>query len=114
MNIEEHIQIRQEEKRQRINRRHRLEEGRGTQPAPKTPFLGKVSWSLPVGFIKPEESCDRESNRLWESDRVGVEANKPSDAHPSLFFEGFNNTDAQLAWVLCLGDCPSPVSESFF
>lgn len=30
VNIEEHIQIRQEEKRQRINRRHRLEEGRGT------------------------------------------------------------------------------------
>lgn len=29
VNIEEHIQIRQEEKRQRINRRHRLEEGRG-------------------------------------------------------------------------------------
>ncbi|XP_051563854.1 E3 ubiquitin-protein ligase MYCBP2 isoform X5 [Myxocyprinus asiaticus] len=28
VNIEEHIQIRQEEKRQRINRRHRLEEGR--------------------------------------------------------------------------------------
>ncbi|XP_042586717.1 E3 ubiquitin-protein ligase MYCBP2 isoform X12 [Cyprinus carpio] len=29
VNIEEHTQIRQEEKRQRINRRHRLEEGRG-------------------------------------------------------------------------------------
>lgn len=29
VNIEEHLQIRQEEKRQRINRRHRLEEGRG-------------------------------------------------------------------------------------
>lgn len=29
VNIEEHIQIRQEEKRQRVNRRHRLEEGRG-------------------------------------------------------------------------------------
>ncbi|XDV30963.1 hypothetical protein PO909_033770, partial [Leuciscus waleckii] len=28
VNIEEHIQIRQEEKRQRINRRHRIEEGR--------------------------------------------------------------------------------------
>uniref|UniRef100_A0A4W4F0K6 E3 ubiquitin-protein ligase MYCBP2 n=1 Tax=Electrophorus electricus TaxID=8005 RepID=A0A4W4F0K6_ELEEL len=28
VNIEEHIQIRQEEKRQRVNRRHRLEEGR--------------------------------------------------------------------------------------
>ena len=31
VNIEEHIQIRQEEKRQRINRRHRLEEGRGME-----------------------------------------------------------------------------------
>uniref|UniRef100_A0A8C8JY02 RCR-type E3 ubiquitin transferase n=1 Tax=Oncorhynchus tshawytscha TaxID=74940 RepID=A0A8C8JY02_ONCTS len=29
VNIQEHIQIRQEEKRQRINRRHRLEEGQG-------------------------------------------------------------------------------------
>lgn len=29
VNIEEHLQLRQEEKRQRVNRRHRLEEGRG-------------------------------------------------------------------------------------
>ncbi|XP_074902115.1 E3 ubiquitin-protein ligase MYCBP2 isoform X17 [Buteo buteo] len=30
VNIEEHLQLRQEEKRQRVNRRHRLEEGRGS------------------------------------------------------------------------------------
>ncbi|XP_071888578.1 E3 ubiquitin-protein ligase MYCBP2 isoform X29 [Anas platyrhynchos] len=30
VNIEEHLQLRQEEKRQRVNRRHRLEEGRVT------------------------------------------------------------------------------------
>lgn len=29
VNIEEHLQLRQEEKRQRVIRRHRLEEGRG-------------------------------------------------------------------------------------
>uniref|UniRef100_A0A8C6XHK3 RCR-type E3 ubiquitin transferase n=1 Tax=Naja naja TaxID=35670 RepID=A0A8C6XHK3_NAJNA len=29
VNLEEHLQLRQEEKRQRVNRRHRLEEGRG-------------------------------------------------------------------------------------
>uniref|UniRef100_A0A670XYH5 RCR-type E3 ubiquitin transferase n=1 Tax=Pseudonaja textilis TaxID=8673 RepID=A0A670XYH5_PSETE len=30
VNLEEHLQLRQEEKRQRVNRRHRLEEGRDT------------------------------------------------------------------------------------
>ena len=29
VNIEEHLQLRQEEKRQRVIRRHRLEDGRG-------------------------------------------------------------------------------------
>lgn len=40
VNIEEHIQIRQEEKRQRINRRHRLEEGRGTDQGARGYILG--------------------------------------------------------------------------
>ena len=29
VNIEEHLQLRQEEKRQRVIRRHRIEDGRG-------------------------------------------------------------------------------------
>uniref|UniRef100_A0A8C2BF53 RCR-type E3 ubiquitin transferase n=1 Tax=Cyprinus carpio TaxID=7962 RepID=A0A8C2BF53_CYPCA len=39
VNIEEHTQIRQEEKRQRINRRHRLEEGRGPLVFPGPHFM---------------------------------------------------------------------------
>lgn len=43
VNIEEHIQIRQEEKRQRINRRHRLEEGRG---------MDKGWWRVLLVYLK--------------------------------------------------------------
>ena len=58
VNIEEHIQIRQEEKRQRINRRHRLEEGRGKmqslfQAHPYRPLLfrRRTVWCLKRGVI---------------------------------------------------------------
>uniref|UniRef100_A0A673N0T5 RCR-type E3 ubiquitin transferase n=1 Tax=Sinocyclocheilus rhinocerous TaxID=307959 RepID=A0A673N0T5_9TELE len=43
VNIEEHTQIRQEEKRQRINRRHRLEEGRGMTSLTAPGFTGSIS-----------------------------------------------------------------------
>ncbi|XP_066562691.1 E3 ubiquitin-protein ligase MYCBP2 isoform X4 [Amia ocellicauda] len=42
VNIEEHIQIRQEEKRQRINRRHRLEEGRVSFSSGPLVFPGPI------------------------------------------------------------------------
>ncbi|XP_030643001.1 E3 ubiquitin-protein ligase MYCBP2 isoform X2 [Chanos chanos] len=46
VNIEEHIQIRQEEKRQRINRRHRLEEGRGPIVFPGPLFMNQREQAL--------------------------------------------------------------------
>uniref|UniRef100_A0A8C4T2S5 E3 ubiquitin-protein ligase MYCBP2 n=1 Tax=Erpetoichthys calabaricus TaxID=27687 RepID=A0A8C4T2S5_ERPCA len=46
VNIEEHIQIRQEEKRQRINRRHRLEEGRGPLVFPGPIFMNHREQAL--------------------------------------------------------------------
>ncbi|XP_046701608.1 E3 ubiquitin-protein ligase MYCBP2 isoform X17 [Silurus meridionalis] len=46
VNIEEHIQIRQEEKRQRINRRHRLEEGRGPLVFPGPLFMNQREQAL--------------------------------------------------------------------
>uniref|UniRef100_A0A8B9J812 E3 ubiquitin-protein ligase MYCBP2 n=1 Tax=Astyanax mexicanus TaxID=7994 RepID=A0A8B9J812_ASTMX len=46
VNIEEHIQIRQEEKRQRINRRHRLEEGRGPLVFPGPLFMNHREQAL--------------------------------------------------------------------
>ncbi|XP_058885300.1 E3 ubiquitin-protein ligase MYCBP2 isoform X3 [Acipenser ruthenus] len=46
VNIEEHIQIRQEEKRQRINRRHRQEEGRGPLVFPGPIFMNHREQAL--------------------------------------------------------------------
>ncbi|XP_060732394.1 E3 ubiquitin-protein ligase MYCBP2 isoform X14 [Tachysurus vachellii] len=46
VNIEEHIQIRQEEKRQRVNRRHRLEEGRGPLVFPGPLFMNQREQAL--------------------------------------------------------------------
>lgn len=57
VNIEEHIQIRQEEKRQRINRRHRLEEGRGMDQ---------------IGFREGLEVFLLKNSTWWE--KVGLEA----------------------------------------
>lgn len=104
VNIEEHIQIRQEEKRQRINRRHRLEEGRGTQLAQWHHFwkglLVFLCWLYkPWGVIWP---------RTQESDWVGVEAYKHGEATnmpiPPL---GFSNTQ-MLSWLGCCALVTAP------
>ncbi|XP_074945204.1 E3 ubiquitin-protein ligase MYCBP2 isoform X38 [Phalacrocorax aristotelis] len=46
VNIEEHLQLRQEEKRQRVNRRHRLEEGRGPLVFPGPIFMNHREQAL--------------------------------------------------------------------
>ncbi|KAM7178273.1 E3 ubiquitin-protein ligase MYCBP2 isoform 10-T10 [Macrochelys suwanniensis] len=46
VNIEEHLQLRQEEKRQRVNRRHRLEEGRGPFVFPGPIFMNHREQAL--------------------------------------------------------------------
>ncbi|XP_064413761.1 E3 ubiquitin-protein ligase MYCBP2 isoform X3 [Latimeria chalumnae] len=46
VNIEEHLQLRQEEKRQRINRRQRLEEGRGPLVFPGPIFMNHREQAL--------------------------------------------------------------------
>ncbi|KAM9172750.1 E3 ubiquitin-protein ligase MYCBP2 isoform 15-T15 [Pangshura tecta] len=46
VNIEEHLQLRQEEKRQRVNRRHRLEEGRGPLEFPGPIFMNHREQAL--------------------------------------------------------------------
>lgn len=42
VNIEEHLQLRQEEKRQRVIRRHRLEEGRGKMKLQRKSVLNSI------------------------------------------------------------------------
>lgn len=67
VNIEEHIQIRQEEKRQRINRRHRLEEGRGMdQKQTELDRLGKGCLCLRLKV----KNCT--IHRYRRSETVGV------------------------------------------
>ncbi|KAM6095698.1 E3 ubiquitin-protein ligase MYCBP2 isoform 13-T13 [Chlamydotis macqueenii] len=46
VNIEEHLQLRQDEKRQRVNRRHRLEEGRGPLVFPGPIFMNHREQAL--------------------------------------------------------------------
>lgn len=93
VNIEEHIQIRQEEKRQRINRRHRLEEGRGMDQGDggnifglcRFGFMAKVKWV----WVKMTQQ-DRRLNILC----------------PSHFFPpALITSRCCLSWVLGLGFC---------
>ncbi|XP_075774972.1 E3 ubiquitin-protein ligase MYCBP2 isoform X15 [Pelodiscus sinensis] len=46
VNIEDHLQLRQEEKRQRVNRRHRSEEGRGPLVFPGPSFMNHREQAL--------------------------------------------------------------------
>ncbi|KAJ8253382.1 hypothetical protein GJAV_G00212310 [Gymnothorax javanicus] len=69
VNIEEHIQIRQEEKRQRMNRRHRLDEGRGPLLIPGPILMSHREQALarirPLQHLKYERNKhkDRSSER---------------------------------------------------
>ncbi|KAM8976196.1 E3 ubiquitin-protein ligase MYCBP2 isoform 2-T2 [Pelodytes ibericus] len=51
VNMDEHLQIRQEEKRQRVNRRHRIDEGRGIKKANGN--LGMTTVLKPGPFVFP-------------------------------------------------------------
>lgn len=65
VNIEEHIQIRQEEKRQRINRRHRLEEGRGMDQGDRGYIFGLYRFR----FMNLEEMNDRDWWKIMRQDQ---------------------------------------------
>ncbi|KAK7168689.1 hypothetical protein R3I93_004867 [Phoxinus phoxinus] len=76
VNIEEHIQIRQEEKRQRINRRHRLEEGRGPLVFPGPLFMNQREQVL--ARIRPLQAFKLMRERLKDgsSERGDKDASK--------------------------------------
>lgn len=65
VNIEEHIQIRQEEKRQRINRRHRLEEGRGMDQGDRRYIFGLYRFC----FMNLEEMNDTDWWKITRQDQ---------------------------------------------
>ncbi|KAL6484777.1 hypothetical protein MHYP_G00068220 [Metynnis hypsauchen] len=76
VNIEEHIQIRQEEKRQRINRRHRLEEGRGPLVFPGPLFMNQREQAL--ARLRPLQAIKlmREKLKDGSSERGDKDASK--------------------------------------
>ncbi|XP_039539330.1 E3 ubiquitin-protein ligase MYCBP2 isoform X12 [Pimephales promelas] len=76
VNIEEHIQIRQEEKRQRINRRHRIEEGRGPLVFPGPLFMNQREQVL--ARIRPLQAFKLMRERLKDgsSERGDKDASK--------------------------------------
>ncbi|XP_030198582.1 E3 ubiquitin-protein ligase MYCBP2 isoform X5 [Gadus morhua] len=76
VNIEEHIQIRQEEKRQRINRRHRLEEGRGPLVFPGPIFMNQREQAL--ARIRPLQALrhKRDKHKDGSSERGEKDASK--------------------------------------
>ncbi|XP_043104372.1 E3 ubiquitin-protein ligase MYCBP2 isoform X5 [Puntigrus tetrazona] len=76
VNIEEHTQIRQEEKRQRINRRHRLEEGRGPLVFPGPLFMNQREQVL--ARLRPLQAYKlmREKLKDGSSERGDKDASK--------------------------------------
>ncbi|KAL2081752.1 hypothetical protein ACEWY4_023605 [Coilia grayii] len=76
VNIEEHIQIRQEEKRQRINRRHRLEEGRGPPVFPGPIFIKQQEQR--VARLRPPQALKHKRDKLKDgsSERGDKDASK--------------------------------------
>ncbi|XP_056610662.1 E3 ubiquitin-protein ligase MYCBP2 isoform X7 [Triplophysa dalaica] len=76
VNIEEHIQIRQEEKRQRVNRRHRLEEGRGPLVYPGPLFMNQREQVL--ARLRPLQAFKlmREKLKDGSSERGDKDASK--------------------------------------
>ncbi|KAK7882381.1 hypothetical protein WMY93_028555 [Mugilogobius chulae] len=83
VNIEEHIQIRQEEKRQRINRRHRLDEGRGPLVFPGPIFMNQREQALarirPLQALRHKRDKHKGTMYLsyrWSSERGEKDASK--------------------------------------
>ncbi|XP_062862091.1 E3 ubiquitin-protein ligase MYCBP2 isoform X10 [Trichomycterus rosablanca] len=76
VNIEEHIQIRQEEKRQRINRRHRVEEGRGPLAFPGPLLMNQREQAL--ARLRPLQAFKlmREKLKDGSSERGDKDASK--------------------------------------
>ncbi|XP_035248710.1 E3 ubiquitin-protein ligase MYCBP2 isoform X4 [Anguilla anguilla] len=76
VNIEEHIQIRQEEKRQRINRRHRLDEGRGPLLIPGPILMNQREQAL--ARLRPPQQAKLERNKHKDrsSERGDKDASK--------------------------------------
>ncbi|KAJ8404609.1 hypothetical protein AAFF_G00334720 [Aldrovandia affinis] len=77
VNIEEHIQIRQEEKRQRINRRHRLEEGRGPLVFPGPIFMNQREQALArLRPLQAQLKHKRDKHKDGSSERGDKDASK--------------------------------------
>ncbi|XP_036396027.1 E3 ubiquitin-protein ligase MYCBP2 isoform X6 [Megalops cyprinoides] len=77
VNIEEHIQIRQEEKRQRINRRHRLEEGRGPLVFPGPIFMTQREQALArLRPLQAQLKHKRDKHKDGSSERGDKDASK--------------------------------------
>nr|XP_034971957.1 E3 ubiquitin-protein ligase MYCBP2 isoform X11 [Zootoca vivipara] len=77
VNIEEHLQLRQEEKRQRVNRRHRLEEGRGPLVFPGPIFMNHREQAL--ARIRPHPTQlkhNRDKHKDGSGDRSEKDASK--------------------------------------
>ncbi|GAB0179671.1 E3 ubiquitin-protein ligase MYCBP2 [Grus japonensis] len=77
VNIEEHLQLRQEEKRQRVNRRHRLEEGRGPLVFPGPIFMNHREQAL--ARIRPHPAQlkhKRDKHKDGSGDRGEKDASK--------------------------------------
>ncbi|XP_077200061.1 E3 ubiquitin-protein ligase MYCBP2 isoform X16 [Paroedura picta] len=77
VNIEEHLQLRQEEKRQRVNRRHRLEEGRGPLVFPGPIFMNHREQALArVRPHPPQLKHKRDKNKDGSGDRSEKDTSK--------------------------------------
>ncbi|XP_006639089.2 E3 ubiquitin-protein ligase MYCBP2 isoform X17 [Lepisosteus oculatus] len=77
VNIEEHIQIRQEEKRQRINRRHRLEEGRGPFVFPGPIYMHQREQAIArLGPLQAQLKHKRDKHKDGSGDRGDKDASK--------------------------------------
>ncbi|XP_035377143.1 E3 ubiquitin-protein ligase MYCBP2 isoform X9 [Electrophorus electricus] len=78
VNIEEHIQIRQEEKRQRVNRRHRLEEGRGPLVFPGPLFMNQREREQALARLRPLQAFKIMRDKLKDgsSERGDKDASK--------------------------------------
>ncbi|XP_041115648.1 E3 ubiquitin-protein ligase MYCBP2 isoform X5 [Polyodon spathula] len=74
VNIEEHIQIRQEEKRQRINRRHRQEEGRGPLVFPGPIFMNHREQAL--ARLQAQLKPKRDKHKDGSGERGDKDASK--------------------------------------
>ncbi|XP_066843515.1 E3 ubiquitin-protein ligase MYCBP2 isoform X16 [Anser cygnoides] len=68
VNIEEHLQLRQEEKRQRVNRRHRLEEGRGPLVFPGPIFMNHREQAL--ARIRPHPAQLKHKRDKHKEDKI--------------------------------------------